>query len=356
MKFGIFNAPYADPASPLQDVIEWSLQVARWGDELGFEEIWFAEHYTTGWQNSPAPELLIAAAARETTNITLAAGAHLVPYQHPVALAYRIMALDHLTGGRYIAGVGAGSYPADVRLFQTDGNNAEMLTEGLDIMTRIWAGEPFEFRGKYWAVEFPAYDEYFAGPALRPLQSPHPPIAIAGSSAKSKGFQTAGERGFLPLSFGMSAAHLRSQWEGYAEAAKNSGRQVSRDDWRVCREVFVAETDEEAIDLVTNGFMGRFYDEFMIMAYQYSSGTSLAPGVPMEDVTAELLARDVWLVGSPETVAQRITAEYEESGGFGTLVAFDFDYRDKPDAYRRSLELLMTEVAPKVAHLEKGQA
>lgn len=35
MKFGIFSPPYADPTSPLRDVMEWSLQVARWGDELG---------------------------------------------------------------------------------------------------------------------------------------------------------------------------------------------------------------------------------------------------------------------------------------------------------------------------------
>jgi alkanesulfonate monooxygenase SsuD/methylene tetrahydromethanopterin reductase-like flavin-dependent oxidoreductase (luciferase family) len=347
MKFGIFSPPYADPDSPLHDVMEWSLQVARWGDELGYDEIWFAEHYTTGWQNSPAPELMIAAAARETRDITLAAGAHLVPYHSPAALAYRIMALDHLTSGRYIAGVGAGAYRLDHELFQTGGNNHEMLLEGLELMTKIWEGEPFEYHGKFWSMDYPAYDEFFRGPILRPYQSPHPPLAVAGSSAKSQSLQMAGERGYIPLSFGKSAEHLRTQWEGYAAAAEAVGRTPDRDQWRVCREVFVADTDEEARRLVAEGFMGHFYDQHMIQTYQKGGG-SLAPGVPPEDVTAELLARDVWLVGSPATVADRIATEFKDSGGFGTLVAFDFDYRNNPAAYRHSLELLITEVAPKV--------
>lgn len=350
MKFGIFSPPYADPTSPLRDVMEWSLQVARWGDQLGFSEIWFAEHYTTGWQNSPAPELMIAAAARETTSITLAAGAHLVPYSNPAALAYRIMALDHLTGGRYIAGVGAGAYPMDQQLFNTGGRNAEMLVEGLDIMTKVWRGEPFRHEGQFWTVDLPAYNEFQAGPVLRPYRSPHPPIAIAGSSAKSQSFALAGKHGYIPLSFAKSASHLNGQWAGYSEASALSGHTPDRANWRVCREVFVADTDEEARRLVSEGFMGHFYDKVMIDVYQRSGG-SLAPGVAPEDVTAELLARDVWLVGSPETVAERIAGEFEQSGGFGTLVAFDFDYRSNPAAYRHSLDLLINEVGPRVAHL-----
>jgi alkanesulfonate monooxygenase SsuD/methylene tetrahydromethanopterin reductase-like flavin-dependent oxidoreductase (luciferase family) len=326
------------------------LQVARWGDELGFDEIWFPEHYSTGWQNSPAPELMISAAARETQRITLAAGAHLVPYHSPAALAYRIMALDHLTGGRYIAGVGAGGYPLDQKIFQTGGKNHEMLVEGLDIMTQIWAGVPFEFRGQFWSVEYPAYDAFFRGPILRPFTSPHPPIAVAGSHAISPSLQTAGERGYIPLSLGLRPSHLRTQWGCYSAAAASAGRTADRGRWRVCREVVVADTDEEARRLVTSGFMGRFYDQHMIQLFQ-GSGESLAPGVPPEEVTAERLARDVWLVGSPATVVERLVSEYTESGGFGTLIVFDFDYRDNPQAYRRSLELLMSEVAPKVSHL-----
>lgn len=353
MKFGLFNAPYALPALATKDVLEWGIQLARWGDELGIDEIWFAEHYTTGWQISPAPELMIAAASRVTENITLAAGAHLVPYQNPIALAYRIMALDHLTGGRYIAGVGAGAYPADQRLFQTNGANTDMLAEGLEIMHRVWEGKPFTYEGSFWSADYPEHDEFFAGPSLRPLQSPHPPVAMAGSSPKSASFQIAGSKGYIPLSFAFSADHLHAQWEGYAAAAAGAGLEADRSTWRVCREVLVADTDEEAYELAAHGAMGQIYDGHMIQIYQ-RGGRSLAPGYAPEDVTAEVLARNVWLVGSPETVRQKIEAEYEASGGFGTLIAFDFAYFDAPEAYRRSLELLATEVAPKVAHLGRA--
>ena len=92
----------------MQEVIDWDLQATVWADEYGLDEVFFAEHYTLGAEPSPAPDLMIAAAARITSRVKLGALGHLLPYHHPVALAHRMMYLDHLTGGRYIAGVAPG--------------------------------------------------------------------------------------------------------------------------------------------------------------------------------------------------------------------------------------------------------
>ena len=62
--------------------------------------------------------------------------------------------------------------------------------------------------------------------------------------------------------------------------------------------------------------------------------------MPNSDVTPEYCARHNWLVGSPETVAEKIERIYHEVGGFGRLLVFGFDYVENPQAWRHSLELI----------------
>ena len=175
MKIGVFNIPYALGYSAgrrtAKQVIEWDLQITKWADEYGLDEAFFAEHYTLGDEPSPAPDQMIAAASQITSNITLGAAAHLLPYHNPVSLAHRMMWLDHLTGGRYIAGVAPGAYPSDAQLFGTGKNNPRMLVEALDIIEAIWTRTgPFKIEGEFFSVDMPAFDENIQGPHLKPLQ------------------------------------------------------------------------------------------------------------------------------------------------------------------------------------------
>src|SRR6185436_515959 len=127
MKFSAFAVPYSldypDGRRSVKEVIDWDLQVAQWCDEYGWAEIFFAEHYTLGRETSPAPDLMIAAASQLTTRVKLGAAAHLLPYHNPIALAHRLLWLDHMTNGRYIAGFAPGSYPTDAQLFGTGDDN-----------------------------------------------------------------------------------------------------------------------------------------------------------------------------------------------------------------------------------------
>jgi alkanesulfonate monooxygenase SsuD/methylene tetrahydromethanopterin reductase-like flavin-dependent oxidoreductase (luciferase family) len=353
MKFGVFNVPYADPARSPKQVIEWDLELTRWADELGFAEAWFAEHYTIGWEPSPAPDLMIAAALRETTQIQLAPGAHLLPYHHPANLAHRVAWLDHMAEGRYVLGIGAGGFASDMQLFQTTDHNGPMLWEALEIMQRLWTSEvPFEFAGKYWHVSLPEHSELFRGPHLTPFQRPHPPIAIAGSSPRSSTLAKAGANGLEPVSLGLGAEFLGGQWDVYAEAANEAGRTPDRRTWRVARDFFVAETDKEAIDLAVNGRLGAQYREYVIPHFAKSGILGfMAPGLPEDEITPEHLARNGWLCGSPDTVVELIQKMYDDTGGFGTLLLMTCDYIEQSDAYRRCFDLLAEEVLPRVQDL-----
>ena len=142
--------------------------------------------------------------------------------------------------------------------------------------------------------------------------------------------------------------------ESVEEGARRTRRTPRRADWRLVREIFVAESDAEARRLSVGGMMGRMMREYFLplltdvgVIQFLKHDTDVADG----DVTPEYCARHNWLIGSPATVVEKIERMYEEVGGFGAILLFCFDYSEDPDAWYRSMRLLAEEVMPKVAHL-----
>lgn len=353
MKLELICVPYAlDYAAgkaTVADIIAWDLQVAEWAEAYGLDAVFFAEHYTIGHEASPAPDLMIAAASQRTNRVQLGALGHLLPYHNPVALAHRMMWLDHMTGGRYAAGVAPGAFPTDAKLFGTGNNNAEMLEEGIQIVESILMREgPWTINGKYWTADMMDYDEGVHGPHLKPLQRPRPEMLMTGMQANSPTLTTAGRHGFSPVSQVVGAEVLVTHWETYEKAATEAGHEPNRDDWHVVRDFFVAETDEEARAAVVNGSVGRVWREQNLPLFKTLKIASLLGGsaISADDITVEWMVDNFFLVGSPETVAEKIRKLHSDVGGFGHLISPVPDRGSDSEAYRRSLELMGNEVAP----------
>ena len=156
----------------------------------------------------------------------------------------------------------------------------------------------------------------------------------------------------MPLSNGMANEVLKEHWRTYRDAAVAAGNTPRRADWIVCRNFIVADTDEAATDLAVNGEMGRLWREHQLgLTRKLGLLGQLLPGVDPAEVTVEGLARDLWIVGSPDTVVRKIEELYADVGGFGMLVTVTYNYGDRSDEYRRSFELMGTEVLPRIAHL-----
>jgi len=360
MKFGLIAVPYAlDYAAgkeTVQDVISWDVQIAKWADQYGLDEMFFAEHYTLGHEPSPAPDLMIAAASQVTSRITLGALGHLLPYHNPVALTHRMMWLDHMTNGRYKAGIAPGAFPSDAQLFGTGSNNPQMLAEGIDIMMAIFTKPgPWEIDGKFWTASMPAYDDALHGPHLKPLQQPHPEILMTGMQVNSPTLREAGLRGFSPVSQSVSADALKTHWETFADAAAEAGNTPDRNNWRVCRDYWVAETDEQAKEEVRSGPLGRTWAEHNIPLFKHLGLGKLLGGSALaseDDLTLEWMIDNFFLVGSPETVIEKTRALYDEVGGFSTIVGATHGRGSDPEMYRKNLELVGTQVVPKLADLK----
>jgi alkanesulfonate monooxygenase SsuD/methylene tetrahydromethanopterin reductase-like flavin-dependent oxidoreductase (luciferase family) len=354
MDIGLFMVPFRLPENDFKTGMEFDMQVVRWAEEYGIDEMWFGEHTTIRWEQIPAPELYIAVASQMTERLRLCTGAHLIPNHNPIALAHRLMMLDHMTEGRLIVGVGAGAYPGDQRIHGSFEAH-EMMVEAIDIMQRIWTadGTAFRYDGKYWNVDYPEYDEFLMGPHWKPYQQPTPPIAMAGLSPASNTLRQAGAQNFIPMSFNVAPHYLAGHWYRYVQGAEAAGFKPDRNRWRVTHNIFLADTDEEAYELAVNGAMGRTYRDWMLPSYKAGGLLPvMAPELDPDDVTVEWLAQNRWLVGTPDTVLERLQKDIDISGGFGTLIPMTFEYTEHPEEYRRHLELLGTEVAPRLKELK----
>ena len=191
-------------------------------------------------------------------------------------------------------------------------------------------------------------------PHIKPFQTPHPPIGVAGLSKNSDTLKLAGERGFIPMSLNLNPAYVASHWDSVEAGAQRTGRRPSRREWRIVREVFVAESDAEAWRLSVGGMMGRMYGEYflpLLGAFGFKEYLKHRPDVSDNDVTPEYCGRHNWIVGSPRTVAERLEQVYHELGGFGCLLLFCFDYVENPRAWQQSMTLLAKDVMPRLAHL-----
>jgi alkanesulfonate monooxygenase SsuD/methylene tetrahydromethanopterin reductase-like flavin-dependent oxidoreductase (luciferase family) len=339
---------------------EWDLEMIKAADRLGFKEAWVGEHFTNPWEPLPAPDLLIQSALRETKNIILAPGAHLPAFHHPTELAARIAYQDQLFEGRYMVGIGSGGVPSDAQMFNVDaaaGENRAMAREGLEIMVKYWTEPgPWRYEGKYWTVERVDADSFplvpgALGDHLTPYQHPHPPIGVAGLSPNSPTLEWAGEMGYLPLSLNMNNRFMAGHWDSYQRGAAKTGLTPDRSKWRIVREVFVADTDDEAFELARDGFLGQYYSEFMLPIFgflDFAQYWKHDDSVPDSALDLEYLVEHQFLVGSVDTVVQKLKTMDAESGGFGTLLMLGLDYADQSDAWMRSMQLMAEEVMPQL--------
>jgi luciferase family oxidoreductase group 1 len=106
------------PADALRNTIE----LARLADRLGYERYWIAEHHAIDALASPAPEILIARVAAETSGIRVGSGGVMLPHYSPLKVAEVFRMLHALYPGRIDLGLGRapGGTPLDSYALQRD--------------------------------------------------------------------------------------------------------------------------------------------------------------------------------------------------------------------------------------------
>jgi len=362
METGLIFHPYMRPGRTARQTFQWGVDSAVHCDKIGFTSMMISEHASQIWENIPNPELIMAAAALQTDTIKFAPMAHILPHQHPAKLAMMVGWLSQILEGRYFMGIGAGAYPLasyihGIKDAETTHLN-EMVRESLFIMEKIWKREPFFHEGKYWSAGFPheepaetEEDEQHLLANYAPYGGGFPEFAVTGFSANSPSMKLAGERNFKPVSIYSGLDALKRHWEIYSEANIKAGFTPNRQRHAVSQTVFCADTDAEAKRLVMEGPIGYCFNRYLIPIWRrfgMMDGFARDFGVDSLDIDLEFLTDHVFVVGSPDTIVDKLSHLFEQTGGWGTLQVEAHDYYDDPSAWFKSLELLSKEVAPRV--------
>ncbi|HEY2249751.1 MAG TPA: LLM class flavin-dependent oxidoreductase [Planctomycetaceae bacterium] len=352
LRLGMFVMPVHDPAKPLARCIDEDVELAVECERLGFDEFWVGEHHTSTLENIVMPEIFIAKALALTKTMRFGPAPVCLQYHHPVHVANRLAFLDHLSHGRLNVCFGPGAIPTDMEVYGVDPKDmSARVGESADMIMKIWTSDPpYEITGNFWNVSLQKHldPEMGLGALHKPLQTPHPPISIPSISRRSVGIEKAAARGFSLFSHHMiSAEVLIDQWATYRRAASAAGRQAVPSDWRVARNVFVAETTREAREIARGNSMGQCIQYILDL-------TRRGPGVGMwkrnSDQTDDACNLDYFLdevliVGDPPEVTRQLLELREKVGDFGTLVLVAHDWDDR-SRWLRSLELFAKEVRP----------
>src|SRR3954454_9976142 len=224
IRHGMFIMPFHDPAKPPGQCYDEDLELIVRAEELGFSEFWIGEHHTMKYENIVMPEIFIARALGATSRIRLGPAPVCLNQHHPAHVACRLAFLDHLSKGRLNLCFGAGSVTADQELFGSEPKDAAaMVEEATDMILRLWSTEPpYEIEGKFWTIRLKKTvdEETGIGYVYKPLQKPHPPIAIPGMNLNSAGMKMAGRRGFQPFVHCIVAGNVVADvWNTYAASA-----------------------------------------------------------------------------------------------------------------------------------------
>lgn len=137
------------------------------------------------------PMIALAAAAMTTHRIRLGTMIIPMPLRRPWKVASESVALDHLSDGRLILGLGAGAvwmgwqgFPDEVTDTKT---RAEMLDESIDILTLLYQRKQFDYAGRHYQLKLTLVDEMHYPP--KPVQQPRIPLWVPGIWPRSKSMQ-----------------------------------------------------------------------------------------------------------------------------------------------------------------------
>jgi len=161
--------------------------IARRAEELGYYSVSLDDHFfMRGFMSDPkAPHLecytTLSAVAAITKTVKIVPLVTALSYRNPALLAKMIATLDNISGGRFIAGLGAGwfkeEYDAYGFPYPSNAERIDQLADGVKVLKAMWTQDEPSYRGKYFSVE-----KAFCMP--RPLQKPYPPIMIGGGGKK----------------------------------------------------------------------------------------------------------------------------------------------------------------------------
>lgn len=268
-------------------------------DRLGFDGVWFNEfHFHQPILPYPSTLLLAAAIFARTGRLRVGTSVLVLPLHHPLMLAEQIAQLDWQSGGRLDVGIGRGTEPASLAaLGIAPGETRLRFERGFQLLRQALVGPAVASDHGPWI-----FDPVAVGP--RPVQEPHPPFYVAGSTPETLGFAIAHD---LPLLLSLEPPEGR-QLGIYRDLLATSGRPGALERSSLSRHVCVGATARAAESLLET-LLARRRDR------------RRARGLTFDDDTA--FRRDQAIVGDPDMCIRQIRTLATGTGIMGLRCIFN---------------------------------
>jgi probable F420-dependent oxidoreductase len=204
----------------------WSLDrlltYVRTAEQLGFQMLAANDHlvFSRPWLDGPTA---LAAVLAQTGRMTLATTVALPAVRGPAPLAKTLAAIDLLSGGRLVVGVGPGSSARDYAAVGLSFEERwQRLDEAIPVLRALWSGDAEPFRGRFYTTQGLALEP-------RPAQHPGPPIWVGSWGSKAGLRRTArlGD-GWLASAYNTTPETFAAAWRRLQEQLCQAGKDPAR--------------------------------------------------------------------------------------------------------------------------------
>jgi alkanesulfonate monooxygenase SsuD/methylene tetrahydromethanopterin reductase-like flavin-dependent oxidoreductase (luciferase family) len=347
MDFGIFLDFALRPGGTAEGAFKESFELVDLAEEMGIDTVWLGEtHFNPNRAVLSAPIVVAGSIATRTKRLRVGMAVQVLPLIHPLRIAEEAATVDQISHGRFEFGVGRSG---NIRAYETMGidyeESRERFQEALDIILKAWSGETFSYEGKF---------NHITNARLSPLpyQKPHPKVRIASTTEDS--FSRVGRLGFpIFLSMrGMDVDDLKTNLQDYHKAWRTAGHLGESGDISVRFPMYIAPTDEEAVEDPKESIEAYFQRMRRIFEEGWGgSGSEYWQRRQqrierLEKLTYEEILETKVIFGSPERVIDRLAQFKEMLGLTGFTAELNPGNLLPPEAVQRSLKLLTDKVMP----------
>ncbi|MCU1368426.1 MAG: F420-dependent oxidoreductase, partial [Ilumatobacteraceae bacterium] len=264
-------------------------------EEHGFDTATIGHHHFMPG-NQADPLTFLATVAARTDVLRVGTGIFQLPIHHPVRVAEQVATIDQMSNGRVSLGVGMGWWPKEYEVHgSVFAQRGARMEEALEILRLVWTTEDATWNGR-----FHQFEDLTVHP--RPVQSPHPPIWVAGvaPAAVDRAARLGDAWLWGPVQSLSTGQRCLDQ---YRAASAANGRPA---DWILRRYAWLGadrrQVEQEVLPAYVSGLMTH-WRESAEDAEELALFARLDAG---EDISPQDIAADRLLWGAPDDVVGQI--------------------------------------------------
>ncbi len=277
------------------------MEQARVLNALGYDSLTTGSHFATCPHREFTQIPYLSRVMAECPDLRLNAGIVLLALHQPLEVAEYFATMDVMSKGKMIFGCALGYRPVEFNGFGVpEGKGLARFLENLEAVKRLWTEASVTMKGSHFSLEDASISMPF-------VQKPHPPIWM-GANVDAAVKRAARLADCWYLNPHQKLGTLKRQMDLYQEELGRLGKPFPAE-LPIRREVFCAPTHDEAVR-IAGPYMKAMYDAYV----DWGQDKKMAADDNDISMAYDELARDRFIVGDPDEVAEEMLRYHAELG------------------------------------------